>query len=109
MLWRQRWTVSELTRYLREQFESDPRLQDTEVGEVSDRIPGSGHAYFTLKDADTLQCDVAQPTARHRGDLPKHGDRVIAEGISASTSRAGSTSFTAGGCALPGAATARRV
>lgn len=40
----QRWTVSELTRYLREQFESDPRLQDTEVeGEVSDfRIPGPG-------------------------------------------------------------------
>ena len=80
----QRWTVSELTRYLREQFESDPRLQDTEVeGEVSDfRIPGSGHAYFTLKDADaTLQCVMwRSQLLAHRGDLPKHGDRVIAEG-----------------------------
>jgi len=80
----QRWTVSELTRYLREQFESDPRLQDTEVeGEVADfRIPGSGHAYFTLKDADaTLQCVMwRSQLLAHRGDLPKHGDRVIAEG-----------------------------
>ena len=80
----QRWTVSELTRYLRERFESDPRLQDTEVeGEVSDfRIPGSGHAYFTLKDADaTLQCVMwRSQLLAHRGDLPKHGDRVIAEG-----------------------------
>ncbi|HQA69031.1 MAG TPA: exodeoxyribonuclease VII large subunit, partial [Aggregatilineales bacterium] len=68
----QRWTVSELTRYLREQFESDPRLQDTEVeGEVSDfRIPGSGHAYFTLKDADaTLQCVMwRSQLLAHRGD-----------------------------------------
>ena len=50
-----RWGVSELTRYIRQMFEMDYRLADVEVeGEVSNwRAPGSGHMYFTLKDADS--------------------------------------------------------
>lgn len=78
------WTVTELTRYVRQMFESDYRLQDVEVeGEVSNlRIPGSGHAYFTLKDAGAeLACVMWKGQVQaHTDGLPAHGDRVVAEG-----------------------------
>ena len=47
-----RWTVSSLTAYLRELFESDEILRDVWVrGEISNLShPRSGHIYFTLKD-----------------------------------------------------------
>jgi exodeoxyribonuclease VII large subunit len=47
------WTVSELTRYIRDVLESDMSLQDLWVqGEISNLSrPASGHIYFTLKDA----------------------------------------------------------
>lgn len=54
-----RWTVSELTRYLRRLLESDLALQDVWVsGEVSNvSRPASGHLYFTLKDSGaSLRC-----------------------------------------------------
>ena len=86
-----RWTVADLSRYIRQMFETDYRLQDIEVeGEVSNwRAPGSGHAYFTLKDAEAqLKCvmwrsdvkldfsgkgdfDIADP---YRSQLPPDGD-----------------------------------
>lgn len=46
------WTVSELTRYIRQMFESDPLLKDIWVqGEISNLAkPSSGHIYFTVKD-----------------------------------------------------------
>jgi exodeoxyribonuclease VII large subunit len=46
-------TVGDLTRYIREMFEVDYRLQDVWVeGEVSGVTRhASGHVYFTLKDA----------------------------------------------------------
>lgn len=53
------WSVSDLTRYLRDLLESDDLLQDLWVrGEVSNLSrPGSGHLYFTLKDnASALKC-----------------------------------------------------
>lgn len=78
-----RWTVSELTRYVRQLFEMDYRLQDVEVeGEVSDfRVPGSGHAYFTLKDAGAqLKCVMWRSEVQAQAALPEHGDRVIAQG-----------------------------
>lgn len=53
------WTVSDLTRYLRQLIESDEMLQDVWVqGEVSNLSrPASGHIYFTLKDAGaSLRC-----------------------------------------------------
>lgn len=47
------WTVSGLTRYIRDMLESDISLQDLWVqGEISNLSrPASGHVYFTLKDA----------------------------------------------------------
>ena len=47
------WTVSDLTRYIRDMLESDISLQDLWVqGEISNLSrPSSGHVYFTLKDA----------------------------------------------------------
>ena len=47
-----RWTVSTLTTYMRELFETDEMLRDVWVqGEISNfSRPRSGHIYFTLKD-----------------------------------------------------------
>jgi exodeoxyribonuclease VII large subunit len=47
------WTVTSLTAYLRELFESDEMLRDVWVkGEISNLSrPRSGHIYFTLKDS----------------------------------------------------------
>ncbi|MGD0878398.1 MAG: exodeoxyribonuclease VII large subunit [Anaerolineales bacterium] len=54
-----RWTVTTLTRHLRELLESDASLQDVWVqGEISNLArPASGHIYFTLKDSGAaLRC-----------------------------------------------------
>jgi exodeoxyribonuclease VII large subunit len=54
-----RWSVSELTRYLRQLLEGDVMLQDVWVqGELSNvSRPASGHVYFTLKDSGAaLRC-----------------------------------------------------
>lgn len=59
-------SVSEITRYLRELFESDEILNDVWVqGEVSNLSrPASGHVYFTLKDASSaLKCVIWKQTA----------------------------------------------
>jgi exodeoxyribonuclease VII large subunit len=53
------WSVTDLTRYLRDLLESDEILQELWVhGEISNLSrPGSGHLYFTLKDnASALKC-----------------------------------------------------
>jgi exodeoxyribonuclease VII large subunit len=55
------WSVSELTRYMRQLLESDSSLQDVWVkGEISNfSKPSSGHIYFTLKDAGaSLRCVI---------------------------------------------------
>ncbi len=55
------WTVSALTKYLRDLLEGDVTLQDILVqGEISNLSrPASGHIYFTLKDAGaSLRCVV---------------------------------------------------
>jgi exodeoxyribonuclease VII large subunit len=54
-----RWTVTELTRYLRQLLESNNSLQGIWVkGEISNLArPASGHLYFALKDsAASLRC-----------------------------------------------------
>jgi exodeoxyribonuclease VII large subunit len=54
-----RWTVSDLTRHVRQILEADPGLQGIWVqGEVSNiSRPASGHLYFTLKDPGaSLRC-----------------------------------------------------
>ena len=63
---RQLWTIAELTRYLRELFESDEILQDLWVeGEISNLArPASGHLYFTIKDANAaLKCVMWKSSA----------------------------------------------
>lgn len=59
-------TVSEITRYLRELFESDEILREVWVqGEISNLSrPASGHIYFTLKDQGAaLKCVIWKQTA----------------------------------------------
>ena len=54
-----RWTVTNLTRHLRQLLEADPDLQGIWVqGEISNLSrPASGHIYFTLKDPGaSLRC-----------------------------------------------------
>jgi exodeoxyribonuclease VII large subunit len=78
-----RWTINELTRYLRQMFETDYRLQDLEVeGEVSNwSVPASGHAYFTLKDAEAqLKCVMWRSDLANQQTIPRNGDRVLARG-----------------------------
>jgi len=57
------YTVSQLTRYLREYLEHDPLLGDLWVtGEISNlTVSQAGHLYFTLKDAEgQLRCVMFQ-------------------------------------------------
>lgn len=76
-------TVSELTRYVRQLFESDMLLQDVWVlGELSNLSrPASGHVYFTLKDHQSaLRCVIWRTSAqRLRFDL-QNGMAVEAHG-----------------------------
>jgi len=77
------WTVSELTRYIRELFEIDYRLQDVEVsGEISNFTRArSGHLYFTLKDeAAQLKCVMWRSAAERLLFRPEEGDAVVAYG-----------------------------
>ena len=56
-----RWTVTTLTRHLRQLLESDASLQAVWVqGELSNLArPASGHIYFTLKDSGaSLRCVI---------------------------------------------------
>ncbi len=75
--------VAELTRYVRDLFESDYRLQSLWVeGEVSNfkRSP-AGHCYFTLKDAGAqLRCAWFAGSIPARARIPRDGDHVVAHG-----------------------------
>ena len=76
-------TVGALTRYIREMFEVDYRLQDVWVeGEVSVvSRPSSGHIYFTLKDAAAqIACVMWKSAAPMFGALLVHGGQVLAHG-----------------------------
>ncbi|NDJ35009.1 MAG: exodeoxyribonuclease VII large subunit [Chloroflexi bacterium] len=77
-----RWTISDLTQYIRQMFELDSHLQNIEViGEVSNlRVPSSGHAYFTLKDSGSqLRCVMWANIHRNAPSF-KDGDQVVAGG-----------------------------
>ena len=78
-------TVGDLTRYIREMFEVDYRLQDVWVeGEVSVvSRPPSGHVYFTLKDAACPDCvrDVEKCRADvRRAARPRRADSGARQG-----------------------------
>ena len=77
------WTVTDLTRYLRDLFESDELLQDVWVqGEVSNfSRPASGHLYFTLKDSSaSLRCVMWRNAAMRQTFIPRDGDALEAHG-----------------------------
>ncbi|MBI4337514.1 MAG: exodeoxyribonuclease VII large subunit [Chloroflexi bacterium] len=78
-------TVAQVVAYLRESLESDPFLADLWLtGEVSNLSRSTaGHAYFTVKDADTqLRCVLFRsPRNGDRGAaLLRNGDAVILHG-----------------------------
>jgi exodeoxyribonuclease VII large subunit len=77
------WTVTEVTRHLRQLLEADPELQGVWVqGEISNLSrPTSGHVYFTLKDPGaSLRCVIwRNDAARVRFPL-KDGMSVEAHG-----------------------------
>lgn len=77
------YSVSALTRHIRELIEGDPALVDIwVVGEVSNvSTPRSGHMYFTLKDAGaTLRCVMWKPQVQRLRFPPRLGDAVEAHG-----------------------------
>ncbi len=77
------WSVTELTRYLRQVLEADTSLQDVWVqGEISNfSRPSSGHLYFTLKDAgSSLRCVVWKTDAARLRVTLQDGMSVEAHG-----------------------------
>lgn len=77
------WTVTDLTRYLRQLLEGDVTLQDLWVqGEVSNfSRPASGHLYFTLKDnTASLRCVMWRNAVLRQKFLPRDGDAVEVHG-----------------------------
>lgn len=77
------WSVTELTRYLRDLLESDENLQDLWVeGEVSNLSqPSSGHLYFTIKDSSSaLRCVMWRNAVTRQVFLPRDGDAIEVHG-----------------------------
>lgn len=77
------WTVTDLTRYLRELLEGDAILQDVWVqGEISNLSrPSSGHLYFTLKDSGaSLRCVMWRNAVLRLTFTPRDGDAVEVHG-----------------------------
>lgn len=77
------WSVTDLTRYLRELLESDHNLSDVWVsGEASNvSNPRSGHLYFTLKDENaSLRCVMWKPQVMRLRFLPREGDAIEVHG-----------------------------
>jgi exodeoxyribonuclease VII large subunit len=77
------WSVTELTRYLRNLFENDIQLQDVwVVGEISNfSRSSSGHIYFTLKDnSAALRCVMWRSTLQRQKFIPRDGDAVEVHG-----------------------------
>ena len=76
-------TVSEITRYLRELFDSDEILREVWVqGEISNLSrPASGHIYFTLKDQSAaLKCVIWKQTAWRMPLTLQNGMAIEAHG-----------------------------
>jgi exodeoxyribonuclease VII large subunit len=77
------WSVTDLTRYLRDLLESDGTLQDIWIeGEVSNfSRPASGHLYFTLKDSGAaLRCVMWRNAVMRQIHLPENGDAIEVHG-----------------------------
>lgn len=74
------WTVSSLTKYVRDLLETDVTLQDVWVeGEISNLSrPASGHVYFTLKDAGASLRTVMWKTSTARLRLTLQDGMAVA-------------------------------
>lgn len=91
-------SVGDLSQQIKRVLESDPILCDIGVrGEISNfKVHGSGHIYFTLKDADAqLRCCMWRSAANRLGFRPANGNRVIATGHVEFYSPRGEVSFIA--------------
>jgi len=77
------WTVSGLTKHIRDALESDAELQDVWVqGEISNLSrPSSGHIYFTLKDASAaLRCVMWRTNAGRQVVALEEGTAAVVHG-----------------------------
>ncbi len=77
------WTVSALTRHIRDLLETDVELQDVWVeGEISNvSRPASGHLYFTLKDPGaSLRCVMWKEDARRWRESLQDGQALAVHG-----------------------------
>jgi exodeoxyribonuclease VII large subunit len=77
------WSVSDLTRFLRDLLEGEEDLQDLWVeGEVSNLSrPTSGHLYFTLKDRNaSLRCVMWRNAVMQQAYLPGNGEAIEVHG-----------------------------
>ena len=88
--WREStYTVSQISRYLREYLESSQVLADlTVTGEIANhRQPGSGHHYFTLRD-ETASLNCVMFRTGRGGQYLNNGLQVVVRGrISLYTAR----------------------
>lgn len=76
-------SVSEITDLLKNLIEQHPHLQKVWVqGQVSNcRRAGSGHIYFTLKDANSqIGCVLFRSSAARLRFLPRDGEDVLVQG-----------------------------
>ena len=76
-------SVSEITNLLKRLIEQHPPFRNVWVqGQVSNcRRAGSGHTYFTLKDANSqIGCALFRSSAAHIGFLPRDGEEVLVRG-----------------------------
>ena len=76
-------SVSDITDLLKNLIEQHPHLQKVWVqGQVSNcRRAGSGHTYFTLKDANSqISCVLFRSNAARLRFLPRDGEDVLVQG-----------------------------
>lgn len=76
-------SVSDVTGLLRRLIEEHPPFRNVWVrGQVSNCIkPGSGHIYFTLKDAtNQISCVIWRSSVTRPQFLPHNGEEVLARG-----------------------------
>ncbi len=77
------WSVTDLTRFLRDLLEAEEELQDLWVeGEVSNLSrPASGHLYFTLKDRNaSLRCVMWRNAVLQQTHIPRNGEAIEVHG-----------------------------
>lgn len=77
------FSVSQLTRYIKEVFDFDEVLNDVIVkGEVSNfKLHSSGHMYFTLKDNEAkIKCVMFKGYSSRLKFMPEDGMNIIAYG-----------------------------